>query len=73
MPLTSCCALGQRESVSLVCHNKYRQALIVPTDAAGVVCTLQVAVDTPLNMDEGVRSPGSLRAGEPVYALHRAV
>ena len=64
--LASCRVVGRRESVSLVRHNKYRQALVVSADAGGEVCALQVPPNTPLNVAEGVRSLGILRAGEPV-------
>ena len=67
--LASCGAVGGRQEVGLVRHNKYYKAWVAR--AAGGrrgVCEL-LAPGAPLAAAPGFRSPDDLRVGEPVYAV----
>ena len=67
--LASCQAVGERQQVGVVRHNKYRVAEVLPPSQPDQdVCALHV-VDAPLNVIGGFRSYPDLRVGEPLYAV----
>ncbi|MEK0085939.1 trypsin-like peptidase domain-containing protein [Benzoatithermus flavus] len=66
--LASCRVVGDRASVGLVRHNKYRIARVTAADAGRSICTLRVA-QGPLIPAHGYRRLADLRPGEPVFAL----
>jgi hypothetical protein len=66
--LASCRVVGDRTSVGLVRHNKYRIAKVSAVDSERTICALRVA-QGPLIPARGYRSLGNLRPGEPVFAF----